>query len=84
VLEDSGRDDEDRRGQIAQRLGRARLLPWRRDCPTRSTALLVDSFLTALDVQRTAYSAQQQLVTTRLNRASDLVELCRLLVGGLR
>jgi outer membrane protein TolC len=44
----------------------------------------VDSCLTALDVQRTAYSAQQQLVTTRLNRFSDLVELCRLLVGGLR
>jgi multidrug efflux system outer membrane protein len=44
----------------------------------------IDSFLTALDVQRTAYSAQQQLVTTRPNRASNLVELCRLLVGGLR
>ncbi|TCP34792.1 efflux transporter outer membrane subunit [Sphingomonas sp. BK235] len=44
----------------------------------------VDSFLTSLDAQRTAYSAQQQLVTTRLSRASNLVELYRSLGGGLR
>lgn len=44
----------------------------------------VDSFLTALDAQRTAYSAQQQLVTTRLNRVNNLVALYRSLGGGLR
>lgn len=43
----------------------------------------VDSFLTALDAQRTAYAAQQQLVATRLTRASNLVELYRALGGGL-
>lgn len=43
----------------------------------------VDSFLTTLDAQRTAYAAQQQLVTTRLNQASNLVELYRSLGGGL-
>ncbi len=43
----------------------------------------VDSFLTALDAQRTAYAAQQQLVTPRLTRASNLVELYRALGGGL-
>ena len=43
----------------------------------------IDSFLTPLDAQRTAYAAQQQLVTTRLNRGSNLVELYRSLGGGL-
>lgn len=43
----------------------------------------VTSFLTALDAQRTAYAAQQQLVTTRLAKASNLVELYRSLGGGL-
>jgi multidrug efflux system outer membrane protein len=43
----------------------------------------VESFLTTLDSQRTAYSAQQQLVTTRLNRENNLVELYRSLGGGL-
>ena len=43
----------------------------------------VESFLTTLDSQRTAYAAQQQLVTTRLNRANNLVELYRSLGGGL-
>ncbi|MCT8003345.1 efflux transporter outer membrane subunit [Sphingomonas sanguinis] len=43
----------------------------------------VESFLTTLDSQRTAYSAQQLLVTTRLNRASNMVELYRSLGGGL-
>jgi len=43
----------------------------------------VESFLTTLDSQRTAYAAQQQLVTTRLNRESNLVELYRSLGGGL-
>ncbi|WP_066724187.1 efflux transporter outer membrane subunit [Sphingomonas pituitosa] len=43
----------------------------------------VDSFLTALDSQRSAYAAEQQLVTTRLTRASNLVTLYRTLGGGL-
>jgi multidrug efflux system outer membrane protein len=43
----------------------------------------VDSFLTTLDAQRTAYAAQQQLVATRLTQAGNLVELYRSLGGGL-
>lgn len=43
----------------------------------------VDSFLTALDSQRSAYAAEQSLVTTRLTRASNLVTLYRTLGGGL-
>jgi multidrug efflux system outer membrane protein len=43
----------------------------------------IDSFLTTLDAQRTAYAAEQQLVTTRLTQASNLVELYRSLGGGL-
>ncbi|RZL98954.1 MAG: transporter, partial [Sphingomonas sp.] len=43
----------------------------------------VDSFLTTLDSQRNAYAARQQLVTTRLTRANNLVELYRSLGGGL-
>ena len=43
----------------------------------------VTNFITALDAQRTAYAAQQQLVTTRLARANNLVELYRSLGGGL-
>jgi multidrug efflux system outer membrane protein len=43
----------------------------------------VDSFLTSLDAQRTAYAAEQQLVTTRLTQANNLIELYRSLGGGL-
>ncbi|MBB4154324.1 multidrug efflux system outer membrane protein [Sphingomonas jinjuensis] len=43
----------------------------------------VDSFLTSLDAQRTSYAAQQQLVTTRLARGANLIELYRSLGGGL-
>ncbi len=43
----------------------------------------VDSFLTSLDAQRTAYAAQQQLVTTRLARGANSVTLYRVLGGGL-
>ena len=43
----------------------------------------IDSFLTTLDSQRTLYTAQQSLVTTRLARVSNLVELYRALGGGL-
>lgn len=44
----------------------------------------VDSFLVTLDAQRTAYASQQQLVITRLGRATNLVELYRSLGGGLK
>lgn len=44
----------------------------------------VDSFLTSLDAQRTAYAAQQQLATARLTRISNLIELYRALGGGLQ
>lgn len=43
----------------------------------------VDSFLTALDTQRIAYAAEQQLATTRLIRVNNLIELYRSLGGGL-
>lgn len=43
----------------------------------------VDSFLTTLDAQRTSYSARQDLVTTRLARATNLVTVYRVLGGGL-
>lgn len=43
----------------------------------------VDSFLTSLDAQRTAYSARRDLVATRLARATNLVTLYRVLGGGL-
>jgi multidrug efflux system outer membrane protein len=43
----------------------------------------IDSFLVSLDAQRISYAAQQQLVTTRQTRASNLVELYRALGGGL-
>jgi multidrug efflux system outer membrane protein len=43
----------------------------------------VGSFLDYLVNQRTAYTAQQALVTTRLNKELNLVELYRALGGGL-
>lgn len=43
----------------------------------------IDSFLTTLDAQRTLYTARQSLVTIRLARVSNLVELYRALGGGL-
>jgi outer membrane protein, multidrug efflux system len=44
----------------------------------------VDSYLSALDAQRTLYSAQQQLQTVRLTRLQNLVTLYKALGGGLR
>ncbi|WP_076072814.1 efflux transporter outer membrane subunit [Sphingomonas montana] len=41
----------------------------------------IGTFLNSLDAQRTLYSAQQQLVTTRLTRADNLVTLYRVLGG---
>jgi multidrug efflux system outer membrane protein len=44
----------------------------------------VDSYLSALDAQRTLYSAQQQLQTVRFTRLQNLVTLYKALGGGLR
>jgi multidrug efflux system outer membrane protein len=44
----------------------------------------VDSYLSALDAQRTLYSAQQQLQTVRLLRLQNLVTLYKALGGGLQ
>ena len=41
----------------------------------------VEPFLTTLDAQRSLYAAQQQLVQTRLIRATNLVTLYRTLGG---
>ena len=41
----------------------------------------IGTFLSSLDAQRTLYSAQRQLVTTRLTRAGNLVTLYRVLGG---
>jgi outer membrane protein, multidrug efflux system len=43
----------------------------------------VDSYLSALDAQRTLYGAQQQLQTVRLIRLQNLVTLYKALGGGL-
>lgn len=43
----------------------------------------VESFLTTLDAQRTAYGARRDLVVTRLNRSINLVTVYRALGGGL-
>ncbi|WP_246331956.1 efflux transporter outer membrane subunit [Sphingomonas chungangi] len=43
----------------------------------------IDSFLTTLDAQRTLYIAQQALVTSRLQRETNLVTLYSTLGGGL-
>ena len=42
----------------------------------------VDSYLSVLDSQRSLYSAQQTLITTRLSRISNLVTLYKVLGGG--
>lgn len=44
----------------------------------------VDSYLNVLDAQRTLYAAQQNLISVRLNRASNLVTLYKVLGGGWR
>jgi multidrug efflux system outer membrane protein len=44
----------------------------------------VDSYLSALDAQRTLYGAEQQLQTVRLARLQNLVTLYKALGGGLR
>lgn len=42
----------------------------------------VDSYLTVLDSQRSLYSAQQELIVTRLTRLRNLVTLYKVLGGG--
>ena len=42
----------------------------------------VDSYLTVLDSQRSLYSAQQNLIGTRLSRVTNLVTLYKVLGGG--
>ncbi|WP_242122926.1 efflux transporter outer membrane subunit [Sphingobium sp. Sx8-8] len=44
----------------------------------------VDGFLTTLDAQRTLYNAEQNLLATRLTRATNMVELYRAMGGGLK
>lgn len=44
----------------------------------------VATYLEPLDAQRTSYSARQALVTARLAKAANMVELYRTLGGGLR
>lgn len=44
----------------------------------------VDSYLSALDAQRSLYSAQQQLQSVRLTRLENLVTLYKALGGGLQ
>lgn len=43
----------------------------------------VDSFLNALDAQRTLYDAEQSLVSARLTESDNVVTLYRVLGGGL-
>lgn len=42
----------------------------------------VDSYLVVLDSQRSLYNAQQNLITARLSRLSNLVVLYKVLGGG--
>ena len=42
----------------------------------------VDSYLVVLDSQRSLYTAQQNLITARLSRLSNLVVLYKVLGGG--
>ncbi|MDR7155059.1 multidrug efflux system outer membrane protein [Sphingobium xenophagum] len=44
----------------------------------------VDGFLTTLDSQRALSNAEQSLLTTRLTRATNMVELYRAIGGGLK
>ncbi len=44
----------------------------------------VDGFLTTLDSQQALSNAEQSLLTTRLTRASNMVELYRAMGGGLK
>ena len=82
VRDAAARGADDRTGEAAQtaRADAAQTAARLSDARYRAG---VDSFLVSLDAQRTAYGAQQQLVTTRLARGSNLVEVYRALGGGL-
>ncbi|WP_156370152.1 efflux transporter outer membrane subunit [Novosphingobium sp. Leaf2] len=79
ALAQRGRIDDQLRAQKA-RANAAQIAARLSDARFRAG---VDSFLTTLDSQRTAYSAEQLLITTRQTQASNLVELYRSLGGGL-
>ncbi|MDH2432584.1 AdeC/AdeK/OprM family multidrug efflux complex outer membrane factor [Pokkaliibacter sp. MBI-7] len=42
----------------------------------------VDSYLTVLDSQRSLYTAQQNIITTRLSRLTNMITLYKVLGGG--
>lgn len=44
----------------------------------------IDPFLTTLDAERASYSAEQSLLSTRLERQANAIELYRALGGGLK
>jgi multidrug efflux system outer membrane protein len=79
ALAERGTIDEQMSAQT-QRVGSAQVAARLSDARFR---VGVASFLDVLVSQRAAYSAQQDLVTTRLNRSLNLVELYRSLGGGL-
>jgi outer membrane protein, multidrug efflux system len=69
--------------QIAAQSARAKAAQIAANLANARYRVGVDSFLTSLDAQRTAYAAQQQLVTTRFARGGNAVTLYRVLGGGL-
>lgn len=76
-----------RRGTIEERLRAQTSLEVNAATAYRLSKLRYDAgvanFLEPLDAQRTLYNAQQSLITARLTKASNMVELYRALGGGL-
>jgi len=76
-----------RRGTIDERLRAQTSLEVNAATAYRLSTLRYDAgvanFLEPLDAQRTLYTAQQSLITARLTKASNMVELYRALGGGL-
>ena len=74
-----------RRGTIGQQVNaQIALVDAARDTAALTEARFrggIENFLSSLDAQRTLYSAQQSLVLTRLERATNLVDLYRTLGG---
>jgi multidrug efflux system outer membrane protein len=74
-----------RRGTIGQQLAaQTDLVAAARDNAALTEARFrggIENFLSSLDAQRTLYAAQQSLVRTRLERATNLVDLYRVLGG---
>ncbi|MEO5587789.1 MAG: efflux transporter outer membrane subunit [Novosphingobium sp.] len=77
-----------RRGTIAAQLDAQRSLNENAEAAYRLSAARfragIDGFLTTLDSQRSAYTAEQDLVTARLIREANAVEVYRALGGGLK